>query len=141
MSLLDIVTLKEGFCIKFSGPKTFFNHFVLNKLSSKAKQLRNVLGCILRLNIYIQNLSFSEESKKNLFTKTTMLTENKTASGLSLKSSSFVFICQLKVKVWSLNCQNCSIQLKQFNLVWFRLQNFFSEERKTFFLNLYCIEP
>ena len=43
--------LKEGFCMLKSGPrmhpKTFLNCFVLNTLSSKAKQLRNVLGCII----------------------------------------------------------------------------------------------
>ena len=47
-------------------PKTFFNCFVLKTHSSKAKQLRNVLGCILGLNISIQNLSFSEESQKQI---------------------------------------------------------------------------
>ena len=42
---------KEGFCMLKSGPrmgpKTFLNFFVLNTLSSKAKQLKNVLGRIL----------------------------------------------------------------------------------------------
>ena len=39
--------LKEGLCIKKvclkTCPETFLNCFVLNTLSSKAKQLRNVL--------------------------------------------------------------------------------------------------
>ena len=42
------IGLKKGFCTLKSGPKTrpkiFLNCFVLNTLSSKAKQLKNVLG-------------------------------------------------------------------------------------------------
>ena len=36
-------------------PKTFLNCFVLNTVSSKAKQFRNVLGRVLGPDFYIQN--------------------------------------------------------------------------------------
>ena len=41
--------LKEGFCIflYLLRPRTFLDCFVLNTLSSKAKQLRNVLGHLI----------------------------------------------------------------------------------------------
>ena len=43
--------LKEGLCIKKvclkTCPETFLNCFVLNTLSSKAKQLRNVVGHVI----------------------------------------------------------------------------------------------
>ena len=41
------------------GSKTFLNFFVLNTLSSKAKQLKNVLEGVLRLDSNIQNQSLS----------------------------------------------------------------------------------
>ena len=39
-------------------PKTFLKSFVLNTHSTKAKQLKNVLGRVLRPNFKIQNPSF-----------------------------------------------------------------------------------
>ena len=39
-------------------PKTFLNSFVMNTYSSKAKQLKNDLGRVLRPNFKIQNPSF-----------------------------------------------------------------------------------
>ena len=46
------------------GPKTFLNFFVFNTLSSKAKQLKNVLGRVLGLdfNIQIQSLKVQKKS-------------------------------------------------------------------------------
>ena len=44
-------------------PKTFHNCFVLNTLSSKAKQLRIFLGLVLGQDFIIQNQSFSQPVK------------------------------------------------------------------------------
>ena len=46
------------------GPKTFLNCSVLNSLSCKAKQLKNVLGHVLGLdfNIQIQSLKVQKKS-------------------------------------------------------------------------------
>ena len=61
---LYVNLIREGFSIQSlhprTRPRTFLNCFVLNTISYKAKQLRNVLGCILGRKNQIQNWSFNQ---------------------------------------------------------------------------------